>query len=156
MPQPGRRNALKLLSGGFVLASFPWELTSANSPKTTAGQSFGDGTIGLLFDETMRTSVYWRGQALTPFQDSERLLLKDGKRPAFTLTDNSSETLADPKHGPCARHRLTGSSARGLEKTVDLTFFEQFPGLAVLQVHYRNNSSTPLDVAGRDVQARER
>jgi alpha-galactosidase len=148
MIQPGRRNALKLLSSGFVLASFPWELASATAPATGAGGILGDGTLGLLFDDALRTRVIWRGQPLTPFQDSEQLLLKDARSPAFARHAHESEVIADPKHGKGARHRLTGTSPTGLEKTVDLTFFEQFPGLAVFQVHYRNGGNTPLEVTG--------
>src|SRR5690242_10201814 len=81
MHEPGRRNALKLLSGGFVLASFPWELAQGNA--TVSGKTVADGTLGLLFDDTMRTRVIWRDQPLTAFDQSEMLLLKGGKTPAF-------------------------------------------------------------------------
>ena len=56
----GRRNALKLLSGSFVLASFPWQLASANA--RVAGQLVNDQWLGLMFDDAMRTRVIWRGQ----------------------------------------------------------------------------------------------
>src|ERR1044071_8921018 len=146
MHEPGRRNALKLLSGGFVLASFPWDLAHANTK--VAGKSVDDGTLGLLFDDSMRTRVIWRGQPLTAFDHSESLLLKGGKTPAFAYANHVPTVIEDPRHGKAARHTISGTSKDGLEKTVDVTFFEQFPGLAVLQVHYRNTGAALVEIAG--------
>ena len=146
MPQTGRRNALKLLSGSFVVASFPWQLASANAQK--AGNSAGDGTLALVFDGSMRTQVVFRGKALTPFQASESLLTAKGPIDSFVYKGHVPTLVDDPKHGRASRHSITGTSANGIEKTVDLTFFEQFPGLAVLQVHYRNTGTTPLEITG--------
>src|SRR3954463_1987083 len=102
MHDPARRNALKLLSGGFVLTSFPWDLASANAP--VAGPSIDDGTLGLLFDDAMRTRVMWRGRPLTAFDASESLLLKGGRTPAFTRGNHTPSMLDDPRHGKGARH----------------------------------------------------
>ena len=146
MHEPGRRNALKLLSSGFVLASFPWELASADAP--VAAQAIDDGTLGLLFDDAMRTRVIWRGKPLTAFDASESLLLKGGKSPPFAYGQHTSTMVDDPRHGTGARHVITGTSKGGIEKTVDVTFFQQFPGLAVMQVHYRNTGANPLEVTG--------
>ena len=146
MHDPGRRNALKLFSGGFVLASFPWELASAATPG--AAQAIDDGTLGLLFDGAMRTRVIWRGQPLTAFDASESLLLKGDRVPSFTYAKHVPSMVDDPRHGKGARHVITGTSKDGIEKSVDVTFFQQFPGLAVLQVHYRNTGANPLDVTG--------
>ena len=88
MHEPGRRNALKLLSGGFVLASFPWEMAGADP--MVADKSIGDGTLGLLFDDAMRTRVIWRGKPLTAFNESETLLLKGGRTPTFRYERHSS------------------------------------------------------------------
>jgi len=147
MHEPGRRNALKILSGSFVLASIPWELSAAAASSVT-GEPIADGTLGLLFDGAMRTRVIYRGQALTPFQDSECLLLAKGRKAAFAFRDHATEKLHDPRHGTGIRHRLSGTSKDGIEKLVELTFFTQFPGLAVLQVHYRNTGATALGVTG--------
>ena len=54
MPQTGRRNALKLLSGSFALASFPW----AESRVAAGAVGEQDGRrrhLALLFDGTLRT-----------------------------------------------------------------------------------------------------
>ena len=97
MPQIGRRNALKLLSGSFVLASFPW--TETASGEGSSDKSAADGTLALLFDGSLRTQVLFRGRALTPFQSSEALLLGERRLEAVPFTGNSHEDLKDPRHG---------------------------------------------------------
>jgi alpha-galactosidase len=146
MPQTGRRNALKLISGSFALASFPWELAGAHALK--AGKEASDGTLAVLFDGSMRTQVVFRGQPLTPYQTSESLLLKDKAIENFSFTGHVPEIHQDSRHGAGSRHFITGKSEDGIEKTVELIFFEQYPGLAVLQVHYRNNGPAALKVIG--------
>jgi alpha-galactosidase len=43
-----------------------------------------------------------------------------------------------------SRHTLVGVSSQGLEKTVQLTFPERQPSLALAQVTYTNRSGAPL------------
>jgi alpha-galactosidase len=147
MPPIGRRNALKLLSGSFALASFRWALAGAGT-KTAGDKTAADGTLALLFDRFLRTRVLLRGEALTPYQASESLLIPDGAIDAFAFTDHSHEDFDDPRHGAGRRHVITGKSRGGIEKKVEVTFFEPLPGLAVLQAHYRNTGSTAIEVAG--------
>jgi alpha-galactosidase len=147
MPQTGRRNALKLLSGSFALASFPWA-QAATSGADPVAKTAADGTLALSFDGNLRTRVLLKGKALTPFQASEALLLKNGAISAFAATGHTHEDLKDARHGAGRRHVLTGLSEEGIEKRVEVTFFEQSPGLAVLQVHYRNNGKAALEVTG--------
>ena len=108
-----------------------------------------DGTLALLFDGSLRTRVLLRGKPLTPFQPSEALLLDGpGDRCLRFRRPHAHEDLKDPRHGAGRRHVITGRSREGIEKRVEVTFFEQLPGLAVLQVHYRNNGQAALEVAG--------
>jgi alpha-galactosidase len=146
MPQTGRRNALKLLSGSFALASFPWELAGAQG--SAGGQSAADGTLALLFDGSLRTRVLFRGKPLTPFQPSESLLVATGAIDTFSFTGHETEAIQDPRHGKGARHRISGRSKEGIEKTVEVTFFEQSPGLAAQAVHYRNDGPSSLELTG--------
>ncbi len=147
MPQTGRRNALKLLSGSFACASFPWA-SGVIAAGGTAGETAADGTLALLFDGSLRTRVLLRDTALTAFQPSEALLLEKHALDAFAFTGHTHEDLKDPRHGAGRRHLITGKSPEGVEKRVEVTFFEQLPGLAVLQVHYRNSGTQTLEVAG--------
>jgi alpha-galactosidase len=147
MPETGRRNALKLLSGSFVVASFPWPLASG-AASSAEDRAAADGTLALLFDGSLRTRVQFRGRPLTTYQPSETLLTKDHVIDAFAFRGHTHEDLKGARHGAGRRHVVTGVSTEGVEKQVDVTFFEQFPGLAVLQVHYRNSGRTPIEVTG--------
>jgi alpha-galactosidase len=127
------------------LASFPWaEAATTGSPDRTAA----DGTLALLFDGSLRTQVLFRGKALTPFQSSESLLAGDRVVDAFFFTGNSHEDLNDARHGAGRRHVITGKSAEGIEKKVEVAFYERLPGLAIVQVHYRNGGVAPLAITG--------
>jgi alpha-galactosidase len=147
MPPTGRRNALKLLSGSFALASFSWA-EAAPVGAGTGDQTVGDGTIAIHFDRTLRTRVFLRGKALTPFQASESLLVGDRVIDAFEFAAHTNESLQHPRHGKGVRHSITGKSREGIEKNVELWLFDALPGLAVVQVHYRNNTPATLDVTG--------
>ena len=151
MPQTGRRTTLKLLSGGFALASFPWAKSAepASPAASPSGErSAADGTLALLFDNQLRTQVLFRGKPVTGFQSSEALLLEDRAISAFAFQKGMQQDLDEARHGKGRRHTLTGTSKEGIEKQIDVTFYERFPGLAVLQVQYRNNGGSPLKLAG--------
>lgn len=64
----------------------------------------------------------------------------------FALSSQAADRVDGP-HGPGVRHRLSGKSAEGIEKTVAVTFYERLPGFAVIRVAYRNASNAPLTVA---------
>src|SRR5919108_4855915 len=147
MPRLGRRNALKLVSGSFALASLPWSrVTAAATPNGEL--TFSDGTLSLSFDKALRCSVGLRDRSLTPFDSSEALLLETGALEDFRLASNDAQDVQLPGHDQARRHVVTGNSRNGVEKRVEVTFFRQLPGFAVLQVHYRNNGPTPLTVIG--------
>jgi alpha-galactosidase len=128
------------------VASFPWELASAKAED--AGNPVSDGTLALLFDGSLRSRVVFRGKPLTPFEASESLLLAKGRVDAFSFISHVPEGFVDPRHGKATRHLITGRSKEGIEKTVDVSFFESFPGLAVVKVHYRNTGKDALEVTG--------
>jgi len=147
MPQTGRRTALKLLSGSFALASFPW--AEAASKTGSAGEQVAaDDTLSLLFDGTLQSRVLLRGKALTLYQPSEALLLKDRTVDAFTFSSHTHEDFTDPRHGAGRRHFITGKSKDNIEKRVEVTFFQRLPGLAVMQVRYLNQGQASLEVIG--------
>ena len=111
----------------------------------------GDERMVLEMDEQMRTrvSIKHGGHvlALSGLEDSEYLRLKGGKLiNRFTLTAQAVDVIAGP-HGAGVRHRFTGSSAEGIEKTVLVSLYERHPGFAVMKVSYRNNGQGALPVA---------
>ncbi len=142
----GRRNALKLVSGSFALAAVPWTRGQAGSPNDEL--TFSDGTLSLSFDKSLRSSVALKDRALTGFQPSEALLLESGVIDHFRFASNDAEDVKHARHGAGRRFIVTGKSKEGVEKRVEVTFFEQFPGFALLQVHYRNNGPAALSVTG--------
>ena len=148
MPPIGRRAVLKLAVGSAALAALPWTpgraLAAGNAAMTAQ-----DALLSLKFDRSMRTRVAYRGKSLTPFQASEVLLLKDGSAiDAFAFDGEERQPVTDARHGAGLRHVFTGVSKQGIEKQVAVTFFEQSPGLALMQVRYRNTGTQPVDVAG--------
>ena len=142
MPPIGRRAVLKLAVGSAALAALPW----------TPGRALAAGNAAMTAQDallSMRTRVAYRGKSLTPFQASEVLLLKDGSAiDAFAFGSEDRQPVTDTRHGAGLRHVFTGLSKQGIEKHVAVTFFEQSPGLALMQVRYRNTGTQPVDVAG--------
>lgn len=49
--------------------------------------------------------------------------------------------------GNGTRHILVGNSVNGIEKSVKVTAYDEFPGMVTLQVHYRNNSAAPATIS---------
>lgn len=141
-----RRTLLKLMSGGLAWAAMPWA-RGATMPAATRAVA-DDGILSLAFDEAMRTRVTAFGAPLTGFDDSEVLLL-DGNPPApFALATHRVEAVQDPRHGSGHRHVVEGRSPSGITKTVHATFYARYPGMAVLQVEWRNTGAAPLAVLG--------
>jgi alpha-galactosidase len=145
--RPGRRNALKLLSGGFALASLP--LARAETSREVANdRTAADGTLALIFDGNLHTRVLLRGKPITPFQASEALILEDRAIEKFAFRTHTHEDLQDPRHGAGRRHVVSGISEDGIEKHVEVTFFGELAGFAALQVRYRNKGTNVLKVSG--------
>lgn len=110
----------------------------------------GDAALGLEFDGQMKSRLLARKGgatvAVTGFHASERLRVTGGRWiDSFALGAQAVDRVDGP-HGAGVRHRLTGASKDGVEKTVLVTFYERHPGLAVLRVSYRNNGQTALPV----------
>jgi alpha-galactosidase len=147
MPRVGRRNALKLVSGSFAVASLPWPGVGA-SAGPAGDRTAGDGTLSVSFDSNLHSRIALRGNPLTDFEASEALVLETGVVDAFESTGQTAERIKHARHGVGRRHVFTGRSTQGIEKRVEVTFFEQLPGFALLQVHYRNSGSAPVAVMG--------
>ncbi|MCW5579765.1 MAG: alpha-galactosidase [Luteimonas sp.] len=149
MPPIGRRTVLKLASSTAALAALPWASAARAGTSRSARAVAHDDLLSIAFDAQLRTSISRAGAALTPFQPSESLLLADdGAIEAFAFVDERIEPVADARHGAGRRHVIRGRSREGVEKTVEVTFFERYPGMAILAATYRNGASAPLAVAG--------
>ena len=111
--------------------------------------ALGDSTILLEFDPQMRSRLWHlraggpaAGQvALTRWAASEYLLLGDGRRvELFTLQQQGTDRVTG-LHGPGRCLRMTGVSATGIEKNLEIQLFERYPGIAFYRVSYRNRSA---------------
>jgi alpha-galactosidase len=58
----------------------------------------------------------------------------------FALRHHAQADVEDD-HGPGTRLTLSGNSAHGVEKTVQVTLYQRHPGIALLRVSYRNTAA---------------
>jgi alpha-galactosidase len=149
MPRLGRRTVLKLASAGAACAALPWASQAAETAGAEAGRAVADdGVLEIAFDGQLSTRLSAKGRPITQFDPSESLLLENGEADTFAFRDHRIEALRDPRHGAGQRHRVRGRTDAGLEKTVEATFFARYPGMAIVQVRYRNGGAQPLAVRG--------
>ena len=142
-----RRKALKLVAGSVAWAVMP-QAHGTPTPANAARVVANDKWLSIAFDQQMRTCISARGQKVTRFESSECLLLKDGTLDAFDLTAQEVEPVNDRAHGAGRQHTLRGRSTEGIEKVVTISFFEKYPGLAIIQTTYENGGPRPLAIAG--------
>jgi len=157
MPSMGRRTVLKLVAGsvagGVAWAVLPAALATPRgvgaglAGATTGDAVAADAALAIAFDRKLHTSVVAHGKPLTPFQPSESLLLASGAIEDFAITGHKDRPVDDPHHGR-GHQSVTTGRAGAIEKEVAVTFYDALPGMAVLQVRYRNLGDTALEVAG--------
>ncbi|HEX7115697.1 MAG TPA: glycoside hydrolase family 36 protein [Steroidobacter sp.] len=100
------------------------------------------------FDPDMRTRVLMldagKSLALTEFGASEYVVAWDGNVIDQFALERRDSTRTDGPSGPGTRHTFVGVSPQGLEKTVQITFLERHPGLALAKVTYTNRSDAEI------------
>lgn len=144
-----RRSLLQWLAGSAVVSGMGAPAAMA-APAGRDVARIGDSVLGIEFDGRMRSRLLSRQgaapRAVTGFDAGEALRLDGGRWVEhFALASQAVERVDGP-HGAGTRHRLTGVSAEGIEKTVLLSFYERHPGFAVLRVTYRNTGKQPIKV----------
>lgn len=151
-PSASRRHFLELASGLALSArAGALPLPQDDKPQSTPRSSaLGDEAILLEFDAQLHAQVSCRlgGRSvnLAPATASESLELTGGRRiEDFPLMDRKVDAV-DDRHGKGRRLTLVGVSKEGVQKTLQATLYERFPGFVMLQVGYRNLSETPLEV----------
>ncbi|WP_313166039.1 glycoside hydrolase family 36 protein [Massilia oculi] len=146
-----RRTLLQWLAGSAVATGMGAGAgVAVAAPQGKNVARIGDAALGLEFDGQMKSRLLARKGsatvAVTGFHASERLRVTGGRWiDSFALGAQAVDRVDGP-HGAGVRHRLTGVSKEGVEKTVLVTFYERHPGLALLRVSYRNNGQTALPV----------
>lgn len=139
-PKLTRRAAIGgLMSGVAIFAGAPRRALALQQPSVSAS----DGTLALDFDSALCTRLSSRGQAITPFEASEGVRLADGRiLDRFILMGDQQESYARGK-----RHTLKGIADGRLEKQIQISFSDAYPGVALMTVRYRNVSKQPLTIA---------
>ncbi|MBV9317460.1 MAG: alpha-galactosidase, partial [Gammaproteobacteria bacterium] len=145
-----RRRFLQLAAGAGVASQATLAAARAASPAPTV-VAIADDALRLEFDAAMRSRAWHltadaphSALALTPWSESEYLLLADGTRLGeFELEHEDRASVAGP-HGEGTRLTLTGRNARSIEKTVRIEMWRRYPGIAFCRVSYRNLSSGAL------------
>ncbi|HET7269153.1 MAG TPA: glycoside hydrolase family 36 protein [Oleiagrimonas sp.] len=153
----GRRTVLKLfaggVAGGVALAAMPKSLAAplfgaSGGDTGSDGAVIGDAVLTIGFNHKLHTRVEAHGNALTRHQPSESLLLANGEVRDFAITGHKERPINDARHGRGRQSVITGRSADNVEKEVAVTFFDDLPGMAVLQTRYHNHGSATLKVVG--------
>jgi len=143
-----RRRVLAQLSGGVATLLVATPSVARVAVKGAPGARLTDGVLTIEFDAGLHSRISRRDTVLTAMEPGEAIRL-DGQRVVdrFLLVDQTRETVSGP-HGAGHVHRLRGTAAGGIEKRVSVTFLDRYPGLALLDVQYRNVGTAPLAVAG--------
>jgi alpha-galactosidase len=143
---PGRRTVLKLLAASVAGAS---GLRARAAAAAETRLRIADTLIALEIDSALRCRVL-AGSArepLTDFEPSEALRLAGGRRiDEFQFQSERSGRIEDV-HGPGTRHIVRGA-AESIEKELGIALYDRFPGIAFLNVVYRNTGAAPLRIAG--------
>jgi alpha-galactosidase len=151
MPPIGRRSVLKLVAGGVAASALPFSSLAQAAVRVAASAGKAivqDGQLAIAFDERLHTRLARRGAFVSGWQPSEQLLLEEGTVADFAFSGQRSSTVKDPRHGAGSRTVVSGRSAEGIEKQVQVTFYTRYPGLALLQTRYTNHGTTPVETSG--------
>ena len=142
-----RRTVLGLLGSSAAWGVLPvirGHATSAGDGIT----AIGDRAMRIEFDSRLHSRILARSgngtDPLTTFSPSEFVVTAAGLSiDDFELRNHREEEVTDG-HGRGVRHVLTGVADGQLEKTVQSTFYERYPGFAFIGVTYRNLAGTAL------------
>jgi alpha-galactosidase len=153
-----RPRALALTAFVLVSLSFGWNSGQTNavpqsSPKTSIDSppnlKIESKILRIEFDHNLHSRVvplFTATKPLVPFSTSEVLLGTDRTWSDFTLSSTQTDHVSDV-FGPGQRLTLTGKDGN-LRKKVAVTIYNDFPSIAVFEVEYTNQGSTPLTVRG--------
>jgi alpha-galactosidase len=141
---PGRVVFLLVLALGLALDLVPRPVAAADNLRLR-GQA-----LAIDFDARLHSRVValfdGREIVLGPFSPSETLVMADKELSDFAFERKEEERVADTL-GPGQRYRLSGRSG-DIEKTVEVTFYDEFPALAVFEVSYRNLAAAAASSLG--------
>lgn len=152
MPQPGlpRRTVLARLMSASAMFAIPRPALAQGliATETQPPLRLSDGVLTIEFDSGLHSRLSHGSTVLTAMEPGEAIRLDDQRViDRFLLLDQQDEAISGI-HGPGRIHHLRGSAGGRIEKRVSVTFLDRYPGLALLDIRYRNTATTPLAVAG--------
>jgi alpha-galactosidase len=134
---------------GLLLAAAAAARQGAAGTADAAGVTAGGRGIALEFDAQLHSRVVAIREGeripLGPFSAAEAVQTSADERADFAFADHTEEPFTDAL-GTGRRHRIVGRGA-GLEKTVEVALYDEWPQLAVLQTTYANVGQTPVTIA---------
>jgi len=137
-----RELVARLMAGGAAIAlpAAPARVFAATATATR----LSDGTLTIEVDSAMRTRLMRGGKPVTTWAQAEALRLAGGQTvDRFLLLDQHEEKLAAGR-----RHILRASGGEVFERRQSVSFLDAYPGLAIIDLSYRNIGAAPLAVAG--------
>ena len=145
-----RRTVLGLLGGSAAYGVLPiLPGRAANAEDRIA--AIADRAIEIQFDSRLHSRIIARSgnrsDPLTAFGPSEFVVTDAGLAiDDFASHDHRVEHVTDI-HGRGTRRMLQGVADGRLEKTVQVTLYERYPGFAFVSTSYRNVSNETLSIS---------
>jgi len=151
--QPRQRRAFlkftTLLAAQSPLALFAGTSHAAQT-SIKSPLRFEDAVIRIEIDADLRTSISYlrNGKAteLTRRGESEYLLFADGRRSGNFRLLHAEETPIEDAHGSGRMLTLVGTAEDGVQKTMQLSLYERYPGFVACSVTYLNQSQKTLQI----------
>lgn len=117
-------------------------------PPGRAAATVMDAALRIEWDANLHSRV-WRRQgrewiAMSAWGPGEYLLDADGRHIADFAIHHHALAAVEDAHGRGTRFTVSGNSAAGIEKIVQVTLYERHPGIALLRVSYRNSAARTL------------
>ena len=138
-----RRNALTG-AAAMLLASPAFARVAIKDAPITR---LSDGVLTIEFDSGLHSRISRSSTVLTAMEPGEAIRLGDQRViDCFLLLDQTRDAVSGV-HGAGHVHHLRGS-AEGLEKRISVTFLDRYPGLALLDIVYRNTGTAPIEITG--------
>jgi alpha-galactosidase len=110
--------------------------------------TIGDGVLTIEFDAALHSRLSRNGTAITAMEPGEAIRLDDHRViDRFTLIDHVRNSISGV-HGPGHVDTLRGTAGGQIEKTIAITMFARYPGVALFDIRYRNTGKSPLGIAG--------
>lgn len=149
-PMMSRRATIARLMGAGAMLSITPPLRAA--ARVATGDApilrLSDGVLTIEFDSALHSRLSRGATALTAMEPGEAIRLDDqGIVDRFLLIDQRREAVSGP-HGRGQVHHLRGTAGGNIEKRIAVTFLDLYPGLALLDIAYRNTGTAPLAIAG--------